>query len=283
MVKDDGHSLPRGLKEVSDRFPSAVTSQGTYNQRDCTDFIMLADSLTAAGHTAAGREMRLLVNSAGPASPFAHTKGRVKEGTDGWVGYSSPAPTLCEAAPLSETEMSAWTNPPIVLAPDAHMILIEDEDEDPELAEAIRLSLAANQTSTAGQPSDQDVEGRDVVCMEDDADLMEAIRLSLVGQEPPTASTEREMEADNISETCGVPLGTASSSCIPASASDSLCPITSPEHGACDKDAEMVLEGSNTGQRGGAHVQKGHGQKGGAQWQKGHGRGRWRGKGGYGT
>jgi len=283
VAKGDGHSLPRGLKEVSDRFPSVVTPQGTYNQRDCTDFIMLAGSLTAAGHTAAGREMRLLVDSAGPASPFAHTKGRVKEGSDGWVGYSSPAPTLCEAAPLSEAELSAWTDPPSVVAPDAPMILVGGEDEDPELEEAIRLSLVANRTPNAGQGSNEDMEGSDVVCMEDDADLMEAIRLSLDGQEPPAASAEREVEAQNASQTCGAPLGTASGSCTLASPSDSARPVTSPEHGDCDEDEEMVPEDSSARQRGGARWQKDHGEKGGAQWQKGRGRGRWRRKGGYGT
>ncbi|CAE7307753.1 unnamed protein product, partial [Symbiodinium pilosum] len=80
-----------GLREVSEAFPQAVRRGGSYNGRDCVDFVALAEALRFGGHGSAAAELQKLTKTA-----FAHQDGRVEEAWDGsgWVGYAEAEVSL---------------------------------------------------------------------------------------------------------------------------------------------------------------------------------------------
>jgi len=172
LYKCDDKPLCIGLTDVAEAFPNVVAPNGTYNERDCIDYVALADCLGKSGHCGAARALSSLV-----AFEFAHVRGRVKEAgkRGGWIGYSSPEPELSRGGDVIKVPRvipdGAWA----ALAVPAAFGAGDDGDYDPELEEAIRQSLASNVNGAASSAGDAGT----IVADEDDPELAEAIRLSL--------------------------------------------------------------------------------------------------------
>merc|ERR1712194_193020 len=75
VYKSTDKLFPIGLTNVADLYPSVVTANGTYNERDSIDYGALADSLNKSGHVDSARELDILRQHA-----FFHERGRTRTG-----------------------------------------------------------------------------------------------------------------------------------------------------------------------------------------------------------
>eukprot|EP00927_Polykrikos_kofoidii_P050859 TRINITY_DN44708_c0_g1_i1.p1 TRINITY_DN44708_c0_g1~~TRINITY_DN44708_c0_g1_i1.p1 ORF type:complete len:447 (+),score=53.80 TRINITY_DN44708_c0_g1_i1:57-1397(+) len=136
----NGAALPTGLQDASELFPSTVDLEGTYNGRQSVDFVALARHLLSAGHTAAAKELRSLLDSA-----FAHIDGRVQEAHDGsgWIGYSVPEPALATPdmpVASAKTKPARWRK-------ESGRGVAESAAAPPKVAIVARESLQSNAPS----------------------------------------------------------------------------------------------------------------------------------------